>query len=121
MTAQYLIVGLGGALGSMARYGCSVLIPTKHFPFTTLLINIVGSLLIGAVLAATNKYSSFTQNYQLFLASGVCGGFTTFSTFSFENMQLLQQGKVLTCVVYIVLSVACGIAFTLLGYKIFNL
>jgi fluoride exporter len=121
MAVQFLIVGLGGAIGSMARYGCSALLPTKNFPITTLLINIIGSLLIGIIIGASIKYSTLSNYYKLFFATGICGGFTTFSTFSLENMQLLQQGKFVTCAMYIFLSIVLSIAFTMFGYKIFNL
>jgi fluoride exporter len=115
---NFLLVGLGGALGSMLRYAAYLFFPVKHFPVATLTVNIIGSFIIGVVLALTIKDESFFTNWKLFLATGICGGFTTFSAFSAENILLLQNGKYTLAFFYVVLSVTLGIAAAWLGFKV---
>ena len=116
---EFLLVGAGGALGSMLRYGGNILYQHKSFPLTTFLINIIGSFVIGIVMGYCLKNES-SHNWKLFLATGICGGFTTFSAFSFENLLLLQNGKVVTALLYIAASVMLGIAAAWLGFKTIN-
>ena len=116
MIKEFLLVGAGGALGSMARYAGNVLHSNKTFPATTFLINIIGSFAIGMVMAYCIKNET-SHNWKLFLATGICGGFTTFSAFSYENLLLLQNGKVGTALLYIAASVTLGIAAAWFGYK----
>ena len=108
-------------MGSMLRFGSSLLIGAKSFPFSTLLINITGSFIIGVVIAYSLKNGAFSDNWKLFLATGICGGFTTFSAFSFENLQLLENGKFGMFAVYITGSVLLGIAAVWMGFKLVNL
>lgn len=114
---EFLLVGAGGAIGSMLRYGGNILYNSKSFPATTFVINILGSFVIGMVMGFFLKNES-PSNWKLFLATGICGGFTTFSAFSYENLLLLQNGKVVISLLYIVGSVVFGIAAAWLGYKI---
>lgn len=118
MIKNFLLVGLGGALGSMLRYAAYLLITVKHFPFGTFLVNIIGSFIIGIVLALSLKDESFLNNWKVFLATGICGGFTTFSSFSAENVALLQNGKFGIALLYITLSIVLGIAAAWLGFKL---
>lgn len=118
MLKNVLLVGLGGALGSIVRYFISLLLAGKTFPFATFTVNILGSFAIGIFIAFSLKNNGFDNNWKLFLATGICGGFTTFSAFALENVQLLQSGKALTALSYIALSVILGIAATFLGFKI---
>lgn len=100
-------VGIGGAVGSISRYLFS-LSPVKTqsgFPFTTLFINILGSFLIGVILAVSFKNPRLDPTLVLFLKVGFCGGFTTFSAFSLETMGLWQGGSHFSAILYIVLSV----------------
>jgi fluoride exporter len=120
MFNNFLLVGLGGAVGSVMRYTVAQWMGQKTFPAATLLVNIVGSFIIGAVLALSVKNQQFANNWKLFLATGICGGFTTFSAFSIENMQLLQQGKYWLCLLYIGVSLVAGIAAAFVGYKLIN-
>jgi fluoride exporter len=115
---HFLLVGLGGAIGSILRYGSSLLIPAKSFPASTLLVNVAGSFIIGAVWALSIKSQWFSDSWKLFLATGICGGFTTFSTFSLENMQLLQQGKYALLTLYIGSSICLGLLAVMAGYKL---
>jgi CrcB protein len=116
MIKNILLVGLGGSIGSMARYAASLLIQSKSFPYATLVVNIIGSFIIGFVFAMSIKEAGLSNNWKLFLATGICGGFTTFSAFSVENMGLLQSGKIGMAVTYILLSIVLGIVAIFLGY-----
>ena len=118
MIKNLLLVGLGGGIGSMARYAASLLIKSKSFPYATLSVNIIGSFIIGLVLAISIKETGVATNWKLFLATGICGGFTTFSAFSLENMELLQNGKIGMAVTYVLLSITLGIVATFLGYML---
>lgn len=118
MLKNLLLVGLGGSIGSMARYAASLLIRSKSFPFATLSVNVIGSFIIGLVFALSIKEAALSNNWKLFLATGICGGFTTFSAFSVENMELLQNGKNGMALTYIMLSIVLGILATFLGYQL---
>ena len=118
MLKNLLLVGLGGSIGSMARYAASLLIRSKSFPFATLSVNVIGSFIIGLVFALSIKEATVSNNWKLFLATGICGGFTTFSAFSVENMELLQNGKTGMALTYIMLSIVLGILATFLGYQL---
>ena len=118
MIKNLLLVGLGGSIGSMARYAASLLIQSKSFPFATLSVNVIGSFIIGLVFALSIKEAAVSNNWKLFLATGICGGFTTFSAFSVENMELLQNGKTGMALTYIMLSIVLGILATFLGYQL---
>jgi len=113
-----LLVGLGGGLGSILRYGASLLIHTKIFPYATLVVNIMGSFIIGVVFALSIREEGLSGNWKLFLATGICGGFTTFSAFSLENMGLIQSGKYGMVLTYILISLVLGILATFLGYQL---
>ena len=118
MLKNLLLVGLGGSIGSMARYATSLLIRSKSFPFATLSVNVIGSFIIGLVFALSIKEAALSNNWKLFLATGICGGFTTFSAFSVENMELLQNSKNGMALTYIMLSIVLGILATFLGYQL---
>ena len=110
----FLFVGMGGAVGAMLRYTIS-LIPYKgKFPLLTLFINVIGALIIGTI-AGLSARKNLPQNAVLFLKTGVCGGFTTFSTFSLEAYSLLEQGYFKASAVYVILSVVCCLAGVALG------
>jgi fluoride exporter len=121
MLKDFMLIGLGGAAGSMLRYAVSLLVVSRGGTMATLLVNIAGSFAIGLVLAFSSKNEAFAGNWKLFLATGICGGFTTFSAFSAENLQLLQNGKVLLSLIYIVVSIVAGIGAAFLGYKLVTL
>lgn len=120
MIKSFLLVGLGGALGAMFRYLLSNIWKINGFPFTTLLINIIGSLVIGLVLALSEKNNMISDNLKLFLATGICGGFTTFSTFSAENMLMIKAGNYLMAGLYIFASITACIIATFVGFKFIN-
>ncbi len=112
-----LLVALGGAVGCMLRFlainQISRLNPTA-FPLGTMLVNIVGSLLIGVVLA---KYGS-EHSMRAFFATGLLGGFTTFSAFSWDAMQMIQRGQMMDAGVYILGSVALSLGAVFLGFQV---
>jgi fluoride exporter len=103
-----LYVGLGGFLGALCRYWISLLPlrPESGFPLATLIINVLGAFVIGLIAAAVEKYSGIDPRSVLFLKTGLCGAFTTFSTFSLETEELLRSGRGGTAAVYVVISVA---------------
>ena len=105
-----LTVGIGGFLGSILRYlaGFLPLRPQNGFPLITLLINIIGAFAIGLLVAVSTK-AGLNPRLILFLKIGLCGGFTTFSTFSLETVQLLESGKIGIAIAYIVASMLCCI------------
>lgn len=109
-----LFVGLGGAAGAVLRYAIS-LIPYKGgFPLLTLITNIIGAVLIGFIVGYASK-KSVGENALLFLKTGFCGGFTTFSTFSLEAYSLFSDGNSLLAVLYAFLSAACCVGGVWLG------
>lgn len=118
MMRNLLLAGIGGALGSMLRFLSYQLIRINHTFIITLGINIIGSFIIGLVIGYGIKHLEFESNWRVFLATGVCGGFTTFSAFSLENIQLIQQGKFSWALLYITLSLVAGILAAFVGYKL---
>lgn len=99
-----IYVGLGGALGAVLRY-CISLIPFKgEFPVLTLITNVLGALVIGCIAGAAAQ-RGLSENTVLFLKTGVCGGFTTFSTFSLEAYNLLERENYGTAFLYMILSI----------------
>ena len=109
--SSFLSVALGGAIGSVARYliGLIKINDSATFPYKTLAINIIGSFLIGVIVALTTKKGNMNPDTVLFLKVGICGGFTTFSTFALESTELLQSGRIGSAVVYILLSITASI------------
>ncbi len=113
-----LIVGAGGGLGSMARFYAQFIASkylTGAFPYGTFFVNVVGSLIIGVVYGLTERSGWLTPEWRFFLATGFCGGFTTFSTFSYENLMLLRNGDYLVFALYAGSSFVCGIVAIILG------
>ena len=109
----YLWVALGGALGSMARYATGIYVGRwlgMAFPWGTLLINIVGSFLIGAFAESFALRWDASPSTRVFLVVGICGGYTTFSTFSLDIVTLLNRGETVLAGTYILASVVLGVA-----------
>lgn len=115
-----LLVGSGSFIGGAGRYLISLVMKnaSKGFPWATLLVNLLGCFLIGLLWGFFTKTSSEGGNWALFLSVGICGGFTTFSTFSKEALMMLQGGNTWGFVGYVGLSVVAGIALVALGYII---
>ena len=110
MIIKCLIVGLGGAIGTIMRYilGLIPLNETNGFPINTFLINILGCIAIGFIVFYATK-SNFDERLLLFLKVGICGGFTTFSTFAIETGDLLKNGNTTIDLTYVILTVLIGV------------
>jgi CrcB protein len=112
MLFNCIAVGAGGAFGAVGRYLLG-LVPVKTdsgFPVMTLCVNVIGAFFIGLIVGLAGKNTGFDPRLLLFLKIGVCGGFTTFSAFSFEALGLLQRGQHVTAIIYMSLSVILCLA-----------
>jgi CrcB protein len=112
-----LIIGTGGFIGSIARYAIGLLglkIFQGTFPLGTFAANMIGCLLVGIIFGLFEK-DLLSSNWRFFLATGFCGGFTTFSTFSLENIQMLRSGEYVSFFLYAGLSILLGLFLTFLG------
>jgi CrcB protein len=115
----YLLVAIGGAIGSVLRYGTGVFVGgfwRDPFPLGTLLINIIGSLVMGLFVGLMARLLPSWQNdARLFFAVGVLGGFTTFSSFSLDTISMIERGAVLPATLYVLLSVVVAIPALYIG------
>ena len=107
---QFLLVFIGGGIGSVLRYiiGKALNSSQTGIPYGTFTANILGSLLIGIILGLAAKNQALTQNHTLLLATGFCGGFTTFSTFAYENHVFLKAGDFSSFALYTIASFIIG-------------
>lgn len=115
-----LVVALGGGIGACLRYLIG-LIPLKEpfvFPVKTLVINLLGCFVIGLVASLAVKNSSLSSKLVLFIKTGFCGGFTTFSTFALETETLIKTGQSGLAVLYVALSVVAGVGLAFAGQVI---
>jgi fluoride exporter len=121
MIRTIILIGTGGAIGSICRYLTAVFI-TKHFsslfPLATFTANIVGCLLIGILLGLFEKEQVMNNDLRFLLITGFCGGYTTFSAFSSENFALLNTGNYQTALLYMMLSLVTGIICVWAGIMI---
>jgi len=118
MNRILLLVGLGGFIGSVVRYYAhqfALKYFPSLFPYGTFAVNVIGCFLIGIIYGLTDRGNILTPEWRLFLATGFCGGFTTFSAFSLESINLIREGQLLTLFVYVAASVIIGIAATYFG------
>lgn len=121
MIRQLLLVGLGGALGSMLRYGTQrwfAQVYSQTFPWGTFAVNLTGCFLIGVIWGLSFRSFDSNENWKLFLMTGLCGGYTTFSAFTLEGIGLIREGKWGLFVTYAGASVALGLLATLAGMKL---
>ena len=116
----FLYVGIGGALGAMARYGFTLLPIKNEFPLPTLMINVIGAFIIGLIAQLALK-TSMQPDLVLLIKTGLCGGFTTFSTFSLESMQLIQKKAWLQAGSYILFSIVFCLLAVYLGMQFADL
>lgn len=115
MLQSLILVGLGGMIGSIARFLIGNILKSNSLPYGTLLVNLTGSLLIGFLMAKFGK-QALQEEWRLLLVVGVCGGFTTLSALSWENLQLLQSGKYALFAGYSLLTLIGGLVLTAGGY-----
>ena len=113
-----IAVGAGSFIGGIARYLVSLGMKgiSKGFPWATLLVNLLGCLIIGVLWGFLSRNAAENTSWGLFLTAGLCGGFTTFSTFSKEALTMLQTGQIWGFASYIAISILAGIALVALGY-----
>lgn len=112
-------VALGSALGGVLRYALSLLLnPVSGFPWGTFAVNVIGSLAIGVLSGWIAGFSGNAAAIRAFAVVGFCGGFTTFSTFSNESFRMLENGQWFMLSVYLIGSVAAGLAAVWLGYQL---
>ena len=122
MVKNLILVFIGGGLGSSLRFIIGKYLNAGHLlPYGTFLVNIIGSLLLGLILGWALKTNSLTTPTNLLLGVGFCGGFTTFSTFSFENYSLIKSGDYLSFSFYFFGSLILGIIAVFLGILISKL
>jgi CrcB protein len=113
---QILLVGLGGSVGSILRFLVSKITYTQSsFPWTTFIVNLAGCFLIGLLTGLAVKHQFLDANMRLLLVTGFCGGFTTFSAFSIENVYLYQSGNYLNLTLYVAMSLIAGFFAVMLG------
>ena len=121
MIKSLLIVGAGSFIGGAIRYLLSTFMKNvcgSGFPWGTLSVNLLGCFLFGIIFAIFSKNNSTGNTLYLLLTTGICGGFTTFSTFANESVQMLQQGNTWGFVGYVATSVVAGLALIALGYGV---
>ena len=112
-----LLVGLGGAIGSMLRYLATEIIPSNHIPYGTISVNLVGSMLLGLMFGAIAADVIINQNYVLLFGTGVLGAFTTMSAFAMDTVTL-SEDELSKTVIYIAITIFGSIGFAWLGYKL---
>jgi len=121
MIKNILLVGLGGGIGSMARYGCQKWLTLSwlpSFPWGTFTVNILGCFLIGIFWGLSFRSFDSNESWKLFLMTGLCGGFTTFSAFTLEGVGLIREQKIALFFSYVAASVLLGLAATYAGMKL---
>ena len=119
---SFILVFLGGGLGSGLRYLVTITMNQyyKVLPFGTFIVNMLGCLLIGLILGYAQKENTLTSNQTLLLATGFCGGFTTFSAFANENLELIKNGELFNFSFYTIGSVLIGILAVFIGFYLTN-
>jgi CrcB protein len=121
MIKNILLVGLGGGIGSIARYLCQRWFAATYvhsFPWGTFAVNVAGCFLIGIFWGLSFKSFDSNESWKLFLMTGLCGGFTTFSAFTLEGIGLIKEQKLALFFSYVAASVVLGLLATYIGMKI---
>jgi CrcB protein len=124
MFKYVVLIGTGGFIGSVLRFYVSRLVQDfflSSFPYGTSVVNVIGCLLIGFIYGIAEKGTWLTPEWRIFLTVGLCGGFTTFSTFSSENFQLLRDGQFMQAILYTSSGVLLGFLAVYSGYVISKL
>jgi CrcB protein len=116
-----LLVGLGGALGSMARYAVATLMlhdASTRFPFGTLVVNVLGCLVAGLLAGLSERHGAIDADARAFLFAGVLGGFTTFSAFGLDALALMRRGETGAALAYALGSVVLGVVAAWVGMRV---
>ena len=120
-----IAIGLGGFIGSVLRYLMAVFFskqyPGSFMPYGTFAVNFLGCLLIGIIYGLSERFEFLSPNWRLFLATGICGGFTTFSTFAYENISLLQQTNYAGFAFYSIITFAICLGAVFAGLSIIKI
>lgn len=116
--ASLLLVAIGGAIGSVARALAGWAIPAGRLPWATIVVNITGSLLIGALMARIGTSDEADVRFQSFWVVGICGGFTTFSSFSWQTVDQMIKGHWGAAAANVLISVAACLCATWLGWRL---
>lgn len=114
-------VGLGGFIGSVSRYGTAILFKqfgSAAFPFSTFTVNVLGSMILGFLVESILNIRTIHPGFTLFMTVGVCGGFTTFSTFTYENVMLIRDGQYILALIYALSSFFGAILAFIAGISI---
>lgn len=117
----YIYVGLAGAVGALARYGLGMMIDSigpSAFPVSTLLINLIGSFLLGWLTHMFLRTGKLSPQFVTIVGTGMIGSFTTFSTFSVETIRLLDESRIGLALLYVFLSITLGLGSSWLGYRV---
>ncbi|SDG00150.1 CrcB protein [Blastococcus aurantiacus] len=119
VVSGYVAAALGGALGALARWGVAEALPrdTGGWPWATLLVNVLGCLVLGLLIGRVFQRSPDPSWLRPFLGTGVLGGFTTYSAFAVETVQLAEAGRAGTAAAYVLASVIAGVLATALGLR----
>ena len=119
MLKNILLVFLGGGFGSVIRYLISKIdFASNYYPYNTLAVNIIGSLMLGVIIGYFLKNENINSNYLIFFTTGFCGGFTTFSAFANESLKMLTEGELVSFFSYLFFSIFFGICAVFLGFYI---
>ena len=121
MNRNIILVAIGSMLGGVARYLATLTLTQtvpSSFPYGTFAVNVIGCLAIGGIYGLSERYGWLSADLRLFLATGFCGGFTTFSSFAYENIQLLQGKDYLTFAAYSGLSLVLGLLAAFVGLSL---
>jgi len=119
---SFLLVFLAGGIGSGLRYLVIITMNqySKVLPFGTFTVNMLGCLLIGLILGYAQKENTLVSNQTLWLATGFCGGFTTFSAFANENLELIKNGEIFNFSIYTISSILVGVLAVFIGFYLAN-
>lgn len=124
MKLSLLLIAIGGLIGTVLRYLTAIYffkVTHSGFPYGTFAANIIGCFAIGLVYGLSGRFDWLTQEWRLFLATGLCGGYTTFSSFTYENLQLLQQGNYALFGLYSLISFAGGLLAAYVGLMLIKI